>query len=80
MKNMKRLLWLPVVLVGMLLLTGCSKYKYETVDGDPLQTRIYTSISVSTTRNPASRHSSWCVPVLRTTLPRLLVWHTIWST
>ena len=42
MKNMKRLLWLPVVLVGMLLLTGCSKYKYETVDGDPLQTRIYT--------------------------------------
>ena len=42
MKNMKRLSWLPVVLVGMLLLTGCSKYKYETVDGDPLQTRIYT--------------------------------------
>ncbi len=42
MKKMKRLLWLPVVLVGMLLLTGCSKYKYEMVDGDPLQTRIYT--------------------------------------
>ena len=42
MKKMKRLSWLPVVLVGMLLLTGCSKYKYEMVDGDPLQTRIYT--------------------------------------
>ena len=35
----KLLLVLGLVVLGM---TSCSKYKYETVDGDLAQTRIYT--------------------------------------
>ncbi len=38
---MKRLLLLLVLAIAMLT-TACSKYKYETVAGDPLKTRIYT--------------------------------------
>lgn len=38
---MKKFLFL-VVLVAAMLTTACSKYKYETVSGDPLKTRIYT--------------------------------------
>ncbi len=38
---MKRLLTLTVVILS-LLASSCSKYKYETVKGDPMQTRIYT--------------------------------------
>ena len=38
---MKRLLTLTVVVLS-LLASSCSKYKYETVKGDPMQTRIYT--------------------------------------
>ncbi len=38
---MKRLLTLAVVVLS-LLASSCSKYKYETVKGDPMQTRIYT--------------------------------------
>ncbi len=38
---MKKFLFLAVVALAMLC-TSCSKYKYETVSGDPLKTRIYT--------------------------------------
>ena len=38
---MKKLLFLAVVVAAMLT-AACSKYKYETVQGDPLKTRIYT--------------------------------------
>ena len=38
---MKKLLTLAVVVLS-LLASSCSKYKYETVKGDPMQTRIYT--------------------------------------
>jgi len=38
---MKRHLFLLLTAVA-LLLTACSKYKYESVKGDPLKTRIYT--------------------------------------
>ena len=41
LENMKRIL---TVLTGALimLLASCSQYKYETVKGDPLGTKIYT--------------------------------------
>jgi predicted Zn-dependent peptidase len=39
---MKHLALLPAVLVGILLLSACSKYKYEEVKDDPMKTRIYT--------------------------------------
>lgn len=38
---MKRYLLLAAVIVSVLA-ASCSKYKYETVPGDPLKTRIYT--------------------------------------
>lgn len=38
---MKRFLFLAMVIASMLA-SACSKYKYETVAGDPLKTRIYT--------------------------------------
>ena len=38
---MKLKLILGMALAGVLM-TACSKYKYETVDGDLAQTRIYT--------------------------------------
>lgn len=38
---MKKLLFLAVIVAAMFT-AACSKYKYETVQGDPLQTRIYT--------------------------------------
>jgi predicted Zn-dependent peptidase len=38
---MKRLLILAAIVTAMLT-AACSKYKYETVSGDPLKTRIYT--------------------------------------
>ena len=38
---MKKLLTLVVVVLA-LLASSCSKYKYETVKGDPMNTRIYT--------------------------------------
>ena len=38
---MKKFLALTVVVVA-LLASACSKYKYETVEGDPMNTRIYT--------------------------------------
>ena len=38
---MKKLLALTVVILT-LLAASCSKYKYETVEGDPMNTRIYT--------------------------------------
>ena len=38
---MKKLLTLAVVVLA-LLASSCSKYKYETVKGDPMNTRIYT--------------------------------------
>ena len=38
---MKKLLFLAVITMAMLV-SACSKYKYETVAGDPLNTRIYT--------------------------------------
>ena len=37
--NMKRFLILAVVVLSMLA-TACSKYKYETVKGDPMKNRI----------------------------------------
>ena len=39
---MKHFALLPAVLVGILLLSACSKYKYEEVKDDPMKTRIYT--------------------------------------
>lgn len=38
---MKKLMALTVVILS-LLASSCSKYKYETVKGDPMNTRIYT--------------------------------------
>ncbi len=38
---MKRILTFAVILVAMLA-AACSKYKYETVAGDPIEARIYT--------------------------------------
>ncbi len=38
---MKRNFYL-MLLVAVCLVSGCKKYKYETVKGDPMQTRIYT--------------------------------------
>ena len=38
---MKKFLALTVVVVA-LLASACSKYKYETGRGDPMNTRIYT--------------------------------------
>lgn len=38
---MKKFLFLAVIVAAMLT-AACSKYKYETVSGDPLKTRIYT--------------------------------------
>ncbi len=38
---MKKLLLISAVILAMLA-TACSKYKYETVAGDPMKTRIYT--------------------------------------
>ena len=31
-----------LALPALLLLSSCNKYKYETVPGDPMKTRIYT--------------------------------------
>ena len=39
---MKRLLILSAALIPMLLAVACSQYKYETVAGDPLETKMYT--------------------------------------
>ena len=39
---MKKTLLLLAVAAMTLLTAACSKYKYETVKNDPLQTRIYT--------------------------------------
>ena len=33
---------LSVLLVVLCLLSACKKYSYESVKGDPMQTRIYT--------------------------------------
>ncbi|MDR0763775.1 MAG: insulinase family protein [Bacteroidales bacterium] len=41
MKNF-RVFLLAVTTVTALVLTSCSKYKYESVKGDPMKTRIYT--------------------------------------
>ena len=38
---MRKFLLFAVVIAAMLA-AACSKYKYETVAGDPLNTRIYT--------------------------------------
>ena len=38
---MKRMTYL-VLLMALCLVSACKKYKYETVKGDPMQTRIYT--------------------------------------
>ena len=38
---MKRLFYLVAVATA-LLASACSKYRYETVKGDPMNTRIYT--------------------------------------
>ena len=39
---MKRVFLLVAATVLSLAVTSCSKYRCETVDGDPMQTRIYT--------------------------------------
>ena len=39
---MKRFLNLLLAVVLVFSLAGCSKYKYETVKGDPTAARIYT--------------------------------------
>ncbi len=39
---MKKLFLTLSVAISMLLTSACSPYRYETVDGDPLETRIYT--------------------------------------
>ena len=41
MKHFKIFL-LAAISVAALMLTSCSKYKYESVKGDPMKTRIYT--------------------------------------
>ncbi len=39
---MKRILTMLLAVTAMLLAASCGKYKYETVKGDPLGTKIYT--------------------------------------
>ena len=35
-------LFMSVAFAALMVLTGCNRHKYETVKGDPMQTRIYT--------------------------------------
>ena len=39
---MKKIMMAAVAVMAMLLTDSCAKYKYETVKGDPLKTKIYT--------------------------------------
>ena len=39
---MKRLIYIVLAAAALLSTASCSKYKYETVEGDPLGTKIYT--------------------------------------
>lgn len=39
---MKRLFFFTALTIAVFFTVSCSRYKYETVQGDPLQTRIYT--------------------------------------
>ena len=38
----RRLILAATAVISMLLAGSCAKYKYETVKGDPMKTKIYT--------------------------------------
>ena len=42
LSKMKKLILTAVAVAAMLVAGSCAKYKYETVKGDPLKTKIYT--------------------------------------
>ena len=42
LSKMKKLILAAVAVAAMLVAGSCAKYKYETVKGDPLKTKIYT--------------------------------------
>ena len=86
MKKLFMILGLVVLGMG----AQAKDYKFTTVEGDMMKTRIYTldnglkvylSVNPEKPRiNPVSRRISPYVRVRRTTLPRRQVWRTIWST
>ena len=39
---MKRIISATIVALTLLMTVSCAKYRYETVKGDPMNTRIYT--------------------------------------
>ena len=60
---MKRYLNLILAVSLVFFLAGCSKYKYETVKGDPTQARIYTlDNGLKDTRHPLSAWILSAVP------------------
>lgn len=69
-----------------MLASSCSKYKYETVSGDPLKTRIYTlpnglKVYMSVMKEQPRIQTAIAVRVAaRTTLPRRPVWLTTSNT
>ena len=71
-----------------MLASACSKYKYETVSGDPLKTRIYTLpnglkvyMSVHEGGSPASKRPSPCGSACEERpRSRRPVWHTTSNT
>ena len=42
MNMMRRLFLAATAVISMLLADSCAEYKYETVKGDPMNTKIYT--------------------------------------
>ena len=85
---------LKLILTGCLIALGMNAqakdYKYETVDGDLMKTRIYTldnGLKVYLSVNPekpriqtyVSRRISPCGREVRTTPPKRQVWRTTWS-
>ena len=59
-----------------MLASSCSKYKYETVSGDPLKTRIYTLPNGLKVYMSVMKEQ----PRIQTAPPRRPVWHTTSNT
>lgn len=74
--------------VALLFTTSAvaQQYKYATVPGDPMQTRIYTldnglKVYLSVNKeNPVCKLTSPCEPVRATIQRRPRAWPTTWST
>ena len=75
-----------IVALGLGMSAQAKDFKYTTVPGDMMQTRIYTLdnglkvyLSVNAEKPRIQTYIAY-VRVRRTTLQRLLDWLTIWST